>query len=82
MSLAQTGENCRNLTGKAWKLNLEGVPIVSQWVKSPTSIHKDTGWIPSLAQWVKDPGCPKLRGRSQIRTWRCFWHKPAAAAPI
>ena len=33
----------------------KGVPIVAQWVKNPTSIHKDEGSIPGLAQWVKDP---------------------------
>ena len=31
-----------------------GVPLVTQWVKNPTSIHKDVGSIPGLAQWVRD----------------------------
>ena len=26
----------------------EGVPIVAQWVKNPTSIHEDVGSIPGL----------------------------------
>ena len=31
----------------------EGVPIVTQWVKTPTSIHENVGSILGLAQWVK-----------------------------
>ena len=32
----------------------EGVPIVAQLVKNPTSIHEDAGSIPALTLWVKD----------------------------
>ena len=31
-----------------------GVPIVAQWAKNLTSIHKDAGLSPGLTQWVKD----------------------------
>ena len=35
---------------------LGGVPIVSQQVKNPNSIHEDAGSIPGLAQWAGDHG--------------------------
>ena len=37
------------------KSKVTRVPIVSQQVKNPTSIHEDSGLIPGLAQWGKDP---------------------------
>ena len=34
----------------------QGVPIVAQWIKNLTSIHKDVGLIPGLGQGVKRSG--------------------------
>ena len=35
-----------------------GVPIMVQWLMSPTSIHEDMSLIPELIQWIKDLALP------------------------
>ena len=40
---------------KCFRIYSEGVPVMSQQVKNPTSIHEDAGLIPDLVQWVGDP---------------------------
>ena len=42
------------LKGIFRKYLAQGVPIVVQWVMTPTGIHRDIGSLPDLAQWVKD----------------------------
>jgi len=36
-----------------------GVPVVAQWAKNLTSIHKDTDSIPGLPQWLEDLALPQ-----------------------
>ena len=31
-----------------------GVPVVAQWLASPTRNHEVVGSVPALAQWVND----------------------------
>jgi len=36
------------------KMGRRGDPIVSQWVKNPTSIHEDAGLITDVTHWVNN----------------------------
>ena len=62
--------------------SLLGIPIVSQQVKNPNSIHKDVGSIPGLAQWVRGSGVAMNCGigwrHSLGPTLLWLWRKPAA----
>ena len=38
--------------------NYSGVPVMAQWLTSPTRNHEVAGSVPALAQWVNDPALP------------------------
>ena len=50
----------REIQKKSRVMNIfpSGVPVVAQWLTSPTRNHDVAGLIPGLAQWVKDPALP------------------------
>ena len=36
------------------KVEVGGVPVVTEWLTIPTGTHEDSGLIPGLAQWVNN----------------------------
>ena len=57
---------------------------MAQQVKNPTSIHEDSGSIPSLAQWFKDLPLPQATAIGHRCSWELLWllHSLEGAVPI
>ena len=62
------------------------VPIMAQWLRNPTSIHKDVGSIPGLVLWVRDLvfavscGVGRIHGSDPALLW--LWCRPVVTALI
>ena len=59
--------------GLLLKIQIPGVPIVTQQVKNPSSIYEDVGWTPGLTRWVKDPALLQaaVQMADTAQTWCC-----------
>ena len=57
---------------------------MAHWVKNPTGIREDEGWIPGLAYWIKDlaEGCGVGRRHSSDPVLLWLWCRLAAAVPM
>ena len=52
------GATKTNYPNKTRGLRITGVPVVVQWLTSPTRNHEAAGSVPVLAQWVNDLALP------------------------
>ena len=50
------------------KTNLRS-SVAAQWVKNPTSVHEDVGWIPGLIQQIKDLALLQTRDQVTVVAW-------------
>ena len=53
------------------RFHTQGVLVVAQWVKNPTSIYEDVGSIPSLASGLRTLCCHILWCESQMQLRSC-----------
>ena len=51
-------ESAKKNGARSSRKQIEGVPVVAQWLTNLSSIHEDEGWIPGLVQRIMDPVLP------------------------
>ena len=70
-----------NCNQKILKGKFQGIPVIAQRVKNPTSVHEDLGSITGLDRGLKIWHCHKLWPRSQMWLGSHIAVAVAAVAP-